>query len=82
MLQNVLATVKITDGTYTLGKDLEPGTYRTGPRTKGCYWSRTTGGGSIIANDFVGFAPDGVTVTVNPGEGFESSNCGVWTKVG
>jgi len=82
MLQNVLATVKIADGTYTVGKDLGPGTYRTAPRSKDCYWSRTTGGGDIIANDFVGFAPDGVTVTINAGEGFESNNCGVWTKTG
>jgi hypothetical protein len=60
---------------------MEPGTYRTKPSAKGCYWSRTTGGG-IIANDMVGFAPAGVPVTVYPGEGFESNRCGVWTKIG
>ena len=27
-------------------------------------------------------SPDGVTVTVFAGEGFESNNCGVWTKIG
>jgi hypothetical protein len=61
---------------------MEPGTYKTKPGSKDCYWSRTTGGGDIIANDFVGFAPNGVTVTVYPGEGFESTRCGVWTKIG
>ena len=81
-LQEVVNSVKIEDGTYTVGKTLDPGTYRTKPNAKDCYWSRTTGGGSIIANDFVGFAPDGVTVTVYPGEGFESKYCGLWTKIG
>ena len=37
---------------------------------------------SIIANDFVSFAPDGVTVTVYPSEGFESERCAPWTKIG
>lgn len=82
MLQEVVTSVKIGDGTRVVGKDMEPGTYRTNPSTKDCYWSRTTGGGNIIANDFVGFAPDGVTVTVYPGEGFESQRCGAWTKIG
>lgn len=35
-----------------------------------------------FANDIVDFAPDGVTVTVLPGEGFKSSRCGTWTKIG
>ncbi|QDG89080.1 hypothetical protein NIBR502770_11755 [Pseudarthrobacter sp. NIBRBAC000502770] len=82
MLQEVVNTVKLGDGTHVVGKEMEPGTYRTNPSTKDCYWSRTTGGGNIIANDFVGFAPDGVTVTVYPGEGFESQRCGAWTKIG
>lgn len=82
VLQGVLDSVKIGDGTHTVGADMEPGTYQTKPSIKDCYWSRTTGGGGIIANDFVGFAPAGVTVTVYPGEGFESARCGVWTKVG
>lgn len=81
-LQEVVNTVKVSEGTYTVGKDIEPGTYRTRPGVKDCYWSRTNGGGGIIANDMVGFAPDGVTVTVYPGEGFESQRCGTWTKVG
>lgn len=82
MLQVVVTAVKVYDGTHIVGKEMDPGTYRTKPSAKDCYWSRTTGGGSIIANDFVGFAPDGVTVTVYPGEGFESQRCGVWTKIG
>ncbi|UTT71297.1 hypothetical protein NMQ03_09555 [Arthrobacter sp. DNA4] len=82
MLQEVVTAVKVSDGTHIVGKEMDPGTYRTKTSAKDCYWSRTTGGGSVIANDFVGFAPDGVTVTVYSGEGFESQRCGVWTKIG
>lgn len=82
VLQEELTAVKVFDGTKVVGKDMEPGTYRTKPGAKDCYWSRTTGSGGIIANDFVGFAPDGVTVTVYPGEGFQSERCGTWRKIG
>ena len=82
VLREALTAVKVFDGTKVVGKDMEPGTYRTKPGVKDCYWSRSTGGGGTIANDFVGFAPDGVTVTVYPGEGFESQRCGTWTKIG
>lgn len=82
LLRQVATTVKIDDGTKVVGKEMPAGTYRTKAGAKDCYWSRTTGGGDIIANDMVGFAPAGVTVTVFPGEGFESNRCGVWTKIG
>lgn len=82
LFKEALTAVKITDGNYTVGKDMQPGTYQTKPSIKDCYWSRNTGGGATIENDFVGFAPNGVTVTTYAGEGFESSRCGVWTKIG
>lgn len=82
ILQHELTAVKVGDGNKIVGQTMEPGTYRTKPGAKDCYWSRNTGGGDIIANNFVGFAPDGVTVTVYPGEGFESSRCAPWTKIG
>ena len=82
VLREALTAVKVFDGTKIVGKDMEPGTYRTKPSAKDCYWARTNGGGGIIANDFVSFAPDGVTVTVYPGEGFQSERCDVWTKIG
>lgn len=82
VFRDVISNPRVGDGTSVVGKDMEPGTYRTKPGSKDCYWARTTGGGDIIANDMVGFAPSGVTVTVYPGEGFESSRCGVWTKIG
>lgn len=82
ILREAATTVKVGDGTMVVGQDMEPGTYRTLPGVKDCYWARTTGGGAIIANDLVGFAPAGATVTVRAGEGFESVRCGVWTKIG
>ncbi|WP_248762114.1 PASTA domain-containing protein [Pseudarthrobacter sp. SSS035] len=82
LLQETVTATKMGDGDKVVGQTMEPGTWKTKPGTKDCYWSRNTGGGDIIANDFVGFAPNGVTVTVYPGEGFESSRCGIWTKIG
>ena len=82
VLHEVLTSVKVGGGTKVVGESMEPGTYRTKPGIQDCYWSRTTGGGDIIANDFVGFAPDGVTVTVFQREGFQSERCGIWTKIG
>ncbi|MEV4291553.1 hypothetical protein AB0K40_39115 [Nonomuraea bangladeshensis] len=67
-----------TDGSYTVGDDIKPGTYRTNKRITDCYWERSTPGGSIIANNFISNAPAGVTVTVRSGEGFTSRNCGNW----
>ncbi|WP_369744482.1 PASTA domain-containing protein [Paenarthrobacter sp. AMU7] len=82
ILQAEITAVKVSDGAKIVGQTMEPGTWKTKPGAKDCYWSRTTGGGDIIDNNFVGFAPDGVTVTVYAGEGFESSRCGTWTKIG
>jgi hypothetical protein len=81
VLKEVMTSAKVGDGTKVVGQTMEPGTYKTKPGSKDCYWSRNTGGGDILDNGFVGFAPDGVTVTVYPGEGFQSERCGTWTKI-
>lgn len=69
-------------GVYEVGVDVPAGTYKTtGTDIKDCYWSRTTGGGDIIDNDFVGYAPAGVTIAIRAGEGLEvSDNCGLWVR--
>jgi len=36
----------------------------------------------IIENGFVTYAPEGITVTLQAGEGFETEGCGSWLKVG
>lgn len=82
VLQEGATVSKITDGTKTVGQTMEAGTWKTKPGVKLCYWSRSAGNGDIIANDIIDFAPDGVTVTVYPGEGFKSDRCGTWSKIG
>ena len=70
------------DGTYYVGAasgELPPGEYRTtGPAQK-CYWSRSSKGGDIIANDHVENAPGGVRITVAAADyRVETSRCGIW----
>lgn len=71
------------DGTHVVGQGIAPGTYTTivpmgSTGVHDCYWERVTSSGSTISNDFVSLAPQGVTVTVNEGEGFVSDGCGAW----
>ncbi|MGY4643638.1 PASTA domain-containing protein [Cellulomonas sp. URHB0016] len=69
-------------GTYAVGTDIAAGTYVTaGTSAKDCYWSRTTSSGDIVDNDFVGFAPGVITITVKAGEGLEvNEHCGIWVR--
>lgn len=76
------------DGNYSVGDNdgISPGRYLTIIRTgqegiRDCYWERSDGHGDIIDNNFVSFASDGVTVTVQGGEDFSSDNCGAWKKI-
>ncbi len=71
------------DGTFVVGEDIQPGTYRT----KGgdlCYWARLKNlsgdFGAIIANN-AGDGPQVVTISSSD-KGFETNNCGTWSKAG
>ena len=68
------------DGTFVVGTDIQPGTYRSA-NGQGCYWERESGfSGSladIIANDFVN-APTIVTIAPSD-QGFKSDGCGAWS---
>jgi hypothetical protein len=71
------------DGTWRVGEEVVPGTYRA-PGGGNCYWERLSNFsgdlGGIIAN---GFADRNPTVTIAPSDvGFHSNNCGTWTKIG
>lgn len=70
-------------GKYAVGTDIPAGTYKTtDTQWDACYWARVKGDGTIIENNLVTFAPDGITVTLHDGEGFQSDGCGTWLKVG
>jgi hypothetical protein len=70
------------DGTFQVGKDIQPGTYRTRQGSDGCYYARLKGFGGgiedIIANDNTN-APAVVTIAASD-KGFLSQNCGTWTQ--
>lgn len=73
--------VTFTDGTFQVGKDIKPGTYRTRNASPGCYYARLKGFGSavddIIANNN---AENVAIVTILASDkGFQSTNCGTWT---
>lgn len=80
--QQVAANTIMT-GTWTVGVDIEPGTYKvTAPVTTGtCYWKiSTTGtnGGDIVENDIVsGGLPQ---VNLSAGQDFTTERCGDWLK--
>jgi len=68
------------DGTYVVGDDVKPGTYRTAKGIRDCYWERTSANGRTLDNDFVQFAPQGVSVRIRSNDGgFVSRDCGTWT---
>lgn len=78
------STDKITDGMWTVGVDVPPGTYKTIQAVAGsCYWGIYTTGtnqNDIVANDIVsGGYPQ---VELREGQDFESNRCGIWGKVG
>src|SRR5215204_2392201 len=71
-----------SDGTYQVGTDVQPGTYRTREGSTGCYFERLSGFSGemndIVANNNTD-AP--VVVTIEPTDaGFTSSSCDTWTK--
>jgi hypothetical protein len=69
------------DGTFAVGTDIQPGTYRTRAASDGCYWERLSGFGGtlgeIIANENTD-APEVVTIAASD-KGFQSRRCGTWT---
>ncbi|WP_338758089.1 hypothetical protein V7968_25715 [Nocardia vulneris] len=69
------------DGTWQVGRDINPGTYRrTG--SSSCYWARL----SNLSGDLDGILANDNTngpavVTILPSDvGFTSKRCGTWTK--
>jgi hypothetical protein len=78
------ATPTIREGTWTVGTDFPPGTYRTTADVgSSCYWQITKPGGNevtdIIANDFPGGGRP--QVTLEAGQKFKTNRCGTWVLV-
>jgi hypothetical protein len=72
----------IREGTWTVGVDIAPGTYRANADiTDSCYWGIYVTGSNksdIVDNDIVtGGRP---SVTLSAGQDFESKRCGSWSK--
>lgn len=71
------------DGTYIVGVDISPGTYRVDANS-GCYWERvrnfTSDFNAIIANNNT---KDSTIVEIAKSDaGFTSQGCGNWKKAG
>ena len=72
------------DGTFIVGEDIQPGTYRNSDSSNLCYWERLSGfggtGDEIIAN---GVSHEIQIVTISSSDvGFSSTDCGSWTRTG
>jgi hypothetical protein len=81
-VEQTVAAASVEEGTWTVGRDIDAGTYRTSEAVTGqCYWgiyTSGTNGSDIINNDIVsgGFP----TVTLREGQDFENSRCGTFVK--
>ncbi|MEO7018838.1 MAG: hypothetical protein ABI234_01645 [Ktedonobacteraceae bacterium] len=71
-----------SDGTFVIGKDIQPGTYRTREASSGCYYARLKGFGGTLGEINANNNTDNpAIVTIFPTDaGFQSNNCGTWTK--
>lgn len=70
------------DGTYIVGVDIEPGTYKNSDGDN-CYYKRMSGfsgeSGDIISSEYT---EDSAIITISGSDkGFLSSGCGTWTKI-
>ncbi|AJE41063.1 hypothetical protein [Streptomyces nodosus] len=71
------------DGSYVVGKDIQPGTYKTTGNSDGCYWERAKDASgefeSILANDNV-TGTSYVTVKASD-KLFKTNDCKGWETV-
>ncbi|GAB3228274.1 hypothetical protein GCM10027447_20270 [Glycomyces halotolerans] len=71
----------VTEGIWTVGVDIEPGSYRATDVSSDCYWAilaSGSNGSDIIENGIPGGGNP--TVTLEEGQDFETSRCGEWVK--
>jgi hypothetical protein len=81
-LSAILSPGTIPAGTYIVGTDMTPGTYRSAAGAVACRWARLSGFGGTneeIIGD--GGPSTGAVVTISASDkGFRSSLCGFWMK--
>jgi len=78
-------TAPFGNGTWFVGEEVAPGTWRNSDSSAGCYWERRSGFSWQLADTIAnGFSTSAIqTVTIEGSdEGFYSKNCGTWTKIG
>lgn len=72
----------VSDGTWVVGSDIAPGTYRAAqPVGSDCYWGiyrSGSNGADILENDIPGGGHP--VVTLAEGQDFKSARCGTWEK--
>lgn len=78
--EETIEASKIREGTWTVGRDIKPGTYVVeSPVVGSCYWGiyrSGTNGDEILQNDFImGGRP---SVTLKEGQDFTTQGCGTW----
>lgn len=76
------AATSFEDGTFIVGKDILPGTYRSEGGGM-CYWARLSGFGGdlsdVIANGTMTKRP--IVTIKKTDKGFETRNCGTWHRI-
>jgi hypothetical protein len=70
------------DGTYTVGEDAVPGTYRTTDAVEGCYWETLDQAGEINDNNFVDSAPQVMMTIRSRDHAVHLDECGLWIRTG
>jgi hypothetical protein len=79
--EETVAANSVGDGIWTVGVDIEPGTYRATDVSADCYWGiyvSGTNGADIVNNGIPGGGNP--QITIEEGQDFESQRCGEWTK--
>jgi hypothetical protein len=67
------------DGTYIVGTDIAPGTWRN-DAPQGCYWSRLRGFSGQMGDLITNANGKGIVTIATTDKGFKSHRCGTWTK--
>jgi hypothetical protein len=70
------------DGIHIVGRDIQPGTYRTRSASDGCYYVRLSGFDGSLDQILASENTDSpAVVTIEPADkGFKSSRCATWTQ--